>query len=138
MLNLLRLGRIIGDSDLEDKAEKIGRAFSKNVNTSPMAHTGLLAAVDFGVGPSFEVVIVGNSKSDDTTKMLRAVQKQYTPNKVVIFRPTEKESPEIDNFSEFTKHFESIDGKATAYVCVDYSCKFPTTDTEKLMELLNK
>jgi uncharacterized protein len=137
MLNLLRLGRITANSDFEEKAAKIGRAFSKMVKQFPAAHTQLMVAVDFGIGPSYEVAIVGNSQAEDTKAMLRAVGKQFVPNKVVILHPTEKESPDIIRIAEFTKNQSSLGGKATAYVCLNYVCKLPTTDVNKMLELLN-
>jgi hypothetical protein len=54
----------------------------------------------------------------------------------LIFRPVDEESPEIDALTEFAKYHTSIDEKATAYVCVDYRCEFPTTDIGKMLELL--
>ncbi len=137
MLNLLRLGRITADSDLEDKASRIGSAFSSGVKQSASAHTQLMIAVDFGLGPSFEVVIVGNPEADDTEEMLKAVRKQFMPNKVVILRPTERDSVGIDDLTGFTRQFKSIDGKATAYVCLDYNCRLPTTDVGKVLEVLD-
>ncbi len=137
MLNLLRLGRITANSHLEEKAAKIGRAFSRSVKQSPSAYTQLMVAADFGVGPSYEVVIAGKSQAKDTKEMLKAIRRQFIPNKVVILRPTEQESPDIDHLAEFTKHHLSIEGKATAYVCLNYNCRLPTTDVNKMLELLN-
>jgi len=137
MLNLLRLGRITANYDFEEKAARIGRAFSRNVKQSPSAYTQLMVAVDFGVGPSYEVVIAGNSQAKDTKEMLKAIRTQFIPNKVVILRPTEQESPDINRLAEFTKSQASIDGRATAYVCLNYNCKFPTTDITKMLDLLN-
>ncbi|MEE8400824.1 MAG: thioredoxin domain-containing protein, partial [Candidatus Hydrothermarchaeaceae archaeon] len=137
MLNLLRLGRIIPDSDFEENASKIGRAFSGAVKQSPAAYTQLMAAVDFSIGPSYEVVIVGNSQSKDTKEMLKAIHNRFIPNKVVILRPTEQEHPDIDNLAKFTKYQTSLDGRATAYVCLNYNCKLPTTEISKMLELLN-
>ncbi|MGH7800489.1 MAG: thioredoxin domain-containing protein [Thermodesulfobacteriota bacterium] len=137
MLNLLRLDRITANSDFEEKAEKIGSAFSKTVKQFPAAHTELMVALDFGVGPSYEVVIVGDSQADDTKAMIKAIRRQFVPNKVVLLRQTEKEEPDIIRIAEFTKSQLSLDGKATAYVCLNYVCKLPTTDISKMLELLN-
>jgi uncharacterized protein YyaL (SSP411 family) len=135
-LNLLRLGRITANTNFEEKAVKIGRAFSKAVSQSPSAHTQLMVAVDFAIGPSFEVVIAGNSGAEDTRAMVRALRAHFVPNKIVLFRPNEGESPEIIQLAEYTRNQSSIDGKATAYVCLNYSCKLPTTEPEKMLELL--
>lgn len=136
MLNLLRLGRITANPDFEEKAARIGRAFSKNVQKIPSAHTLLMIAVDFGIGPSYEVVVVGNSQAEDTKSMLKALRTRFIPGKVLLLRPSEQELPEISRLAEFTKNQSSLDGKATAYVCLNYQCKLPTTDTGKMLELL--
>jgi len=135
--NLLRLGRMTVNSDLEEKAIEIGRVFSKPVSQSPLAFTQLMFAVDFAVGPSYEVVIAGKSTGRDTRAMVNALRAAYVPNKIVILRPTEQESPDIVRLAGFTEHHSSIDGKATAYVCLNYACKVPTTDVEEMLGLLN-
>jgi len=136
MLNLLRLGRLTAQSDLEEKAATIGRVFSESISESPSVHTQLMAAVDFGIGPSYEVVIVGNPKAKDTKEMVQALHTHFIPNKVVLLRPTDQEAPGIERLAKFTKYQTSIDNKATAYVCLNYNCKLPTTDKGKMLELL--
>ena len=135
MLNLLRLGRMSADPDLERKAARIDRAFSQGVRQAPAAHTQLLVAVDFARGPSYEVVIAGQSDAQDVRDMLRGLRTQFVPNKVVLFRP-DGESPEIARVAEFTQYQPSIEGQATAYVCRNYNCEFPTTDTDTMLKLL--
>jgi len=137
MLNLLRLGRMTATSGLEEKAARIGSAFSGSVNQSPSAHTQLMVALDFGIGPCYEVVIAGNAQAEDTKAMVKALRTRFLPNKVVLLNPDERESPEIAKLAEFTKNQSSIEGKATAYVCLNYNCKLPTTDIGKMLELLN-
>jgi len=137
MLNLLRLGRMTATSDLEDKAAEIGRAFSISVTKSPSAHTQLMVALDFGIGPCYEVVIAGNSEAEDTKAMFKALRAHFLPSKVALLNPSEGESPEIAQLAEFTKNQSSIEGRATAYVCMNYNCKLPTTDINKMLELLN-
>jgi len=137
MLNLLRLGRMTATSDLEEKAARIGSAFSGSVKKLPSAHTQLMVALDFGIGPCYEVVIAGRAQAKDTKAMAKALRTRFLPNKVVLLNPGERESPEIAKLAEFTKNQSSIDGRATAYVCMNYNCKLPTTDIDKMLQLLN-
>jgi len=137
MLNLLRLGRMTATSDLEEKAARIGSSFSGSVKQSPSAYTQLMVALDFGIGPCYEVVIAGKARAKDTKAMVKALRTRFLPNKVVILNPGERESPEIAKLAEFTKNQSSIDGRATAYVCMNYNCKLPTTDIGKMLQLLN-
>ena len=135
MLNLLRLSRITSNSDLEEMAMKLMQAFSNEIKNSPSAYTNFLCAVDFGIGPSYEVVISGDTRSDDTKKMLLAIRSRFIPKKVIILRPVE-DAEEIDSITGFTEYQNSIEGKATAYVCQNHACKSPTTDVDEMLELL--
>ncbi len=137
VLNLFRLARITANSDLEDKANKIMLAFSKDVKSEPFGYTQMMVGLDFGIGPSYEIVIVGNPEAKDTKEMLNFLRKHFVPNKVVLLRPSDQEEPDIIRLAKFTEYQSSFDGKATAYVCLDYACKMPTTDTEEMLKLLN-
>ncbi len=137
MYNLVRLGRMTANADFEERSARIGRAFSKMVSQSPVAFTQLMVAVDFGVGPSYEVVIAGSSEAKDTREMLRALMTPFVPDKVVLLRPSEQADPEITRLAEFTKYQSSIDGKATAYVCLNFRCKLPTTEISKMLGSLS-
>jgi uncharacterized protein YyaL (SSP411 family) len=138
MLNFLRLGRITGDTELERRAEDIGRAFSKGILQSPAAHTQLMMAVDFGIGPSCEVVVVGDPQAEETHRMVKALRRQFLPHKVVLFRPSEEVSPEIARVAGFTRALTSLYSKATAYVCRNYTCGMPTTDVETMLRLFTE
>jgi uncharacterized protein YyaL (SSP411 family) len=137
VLNLFRLARITADPDHEDKANKIMLAFSKDVKGSPSGYTQMMVGLGFGIGPSYEIVIVGNQQADDTNNMLKSLRKHFIPNKVVLFKPVDQESPNIAHLAKYTEFHSSIEGKATAYVCRDFACKMPVTDTEEMLKLLN-
>ncbi len=127
MLNLLRIARITGDTALDEKAAAIGRAFSAQVSRNPSAHSQLLCALDFGVGPSYEVVITGPRESSGTDAMIAALRRVFAPNKVVLFRP-EGDAPPITKLAAFTQNQKPRQGRATAYVCRNHRCRLPTTD----------
>jgi len=136
MNNLLRLARFTGRSALDEKASKIDNAFSEQVKQIPSGYTQFLTAVDFGIGPSFEIVIAGPSGGKDTIEMLAALRKTFIPNRVLIFRPSEQKNPDIDAVAGFIKKHKAIDGKATAYVCQDHFCKMPTTEIDEMLKMI--
>jgi len=137
MLNLLRLGRMTGDPDLEEKAVQTGCAFANTVTEYPAAYAQLMVAVDFAAGPPCEVVIAGDSQAEDTKTMLQTLMSQFLPNKVVLLRPAEQQSPDIDRISGFTESYGSPDGKARAYICRDRNCQLPTSDIGRMLDMLN-
>jgi uncharacterized protein YyaL (SSP411 family) len=136
LFNLLRLARFTGRTDLEKKASMIDNAFSDQIIQSPTGFTQFLSALDFGIGPSYEVVIVGSTGAEDTADMIHALNNKFIPNKVVLFRASDQESPEIDTLSPFIKNQVSIDGKATAYVCLNHACLKPTTSIKEMLDML--
>ena len=137
-MNNLRLARITGNVDLEKIAQKIARAFSREVTEAPMAYTQMLQAIDFMAGPSLEIVIAGEVQSEDTQNMLQTLYRSFVPNKVVLLHPTGEEAKDIEALAPFTREQQSVEGKATAYICRNFTCQAPITDVEKLTSLLEQ
>ena len=135
ILNLLRLARITGRVDLEDFARDGAGAFSSQAGRAPLGYTQFLVALDFAIGPSYEVVLAGRPGAEDTRALMDAVHACFAPNKVVIFRP-EGKGPQIAELAPFVSGQVAIDGRAAAYVCSNHACQAPTTDVERLPALL--
>jgi hypothetical protein len=58
------------------------------------------------------------------------------PNKIVILHPTGQKLPLIDDIVPFIKDYSSENGKAVAYVCLNYNCQLPTKDVGSVFRLL--
>ncbi len=134
ILNLLRIGRITGNSDYERKASQITKTFSAMIENSPQAFTQALAALDFAFGPSKEIIISGENDSRSTKEMLRVIREKYIPNKVIIFDSGQKDQMEI--ISPLLREYSSQDNQATVYICENYKCNLPVTTFEQLKVLL--
>lgn len=138
-LNLIRLSRLTLEDDWEKKAGKLFDAFSSEVAQRPSGYAQMLIALDFALGPSQEIVLVGDAKDKMTQEMIKAIFAPFLPNKVVAFRPfLEKEAQPIFNLVPFLKEQSAIGLRPTVYICENYVCKLPTNDLHKLKELLNK
>ena len=136
LLNLLRLSSLTGRTDLAEKGWELVRAFSGQVAKFPSGYTQFLASLDFGLGPSYEVIIAGPDHSRDTMEMVRAVQTRFIPNCVLIFHPTDQEAPDIEKIAGFTRGCRTMEGRPAAYVCKANTCNAPVTQVDKLLELL--
>ncbi|MCP4679787.1 MAG: thioredoxin domain-containing protein [Deltaproteobacteria bacterium] len=135
--NLVRLSRITGDPKLEEMIATTARSYNHEVSRHASAHSLFLAALGFVLGPSVEVVIAGRLESDSTDSFLRAMREQYTPNKVVVLR-TKENAEEVASLAPYIADQVMLDGKATAYVCVEQSCSFPTTDPKAMLSYIRK
>jgi uncharacterized protein YyaL (SSP411 family) len=136
LLNLLRLYFITGNENLDKKADILSRVFSEKIKNNPSAFTQFLTAVDFEIGPSYSLVISGDKDTESTQKMINLIRGQFLPNKTTVLRNTAQDSPKIDKYSDFITYFEKLNEKATAYVCVNKTCKPPTNDPQEMLQLL--
>jgi uncharacterized protein YyaL (SSP411 family) len=135
-MNLLRLGRMTGNTKLTDTAELLFKAASNKVVVSPSVYTYLMSALELALGPSIEVVVSGIHDREDTQKMLKALRAEFIPHKVLLLNPVDVPHPEIHQVSPFTQNQPEINNKVTAYVCQEQSCKNPTNDIQEMLENL--
>lgn len=135
MLDLLRIGRITADTKLEEMAQQHALAFSGSLNKVPISHSMHMIALDFALGETFEVIIVGEPESDDTIFMRQKLAQEYIPGKVVIFKSMEA-ADKIEQIAPYTRDHQQIGGRSTAYVCRNYVCELPVTDPEKMINLI--
>jgi uncharacterized protein YyaL (SSP411 family) len=135
MLNLLRLGKITGKTEYENKAFQIVKTFSNIINKSPSAFTQFLVAMDFLIGPSSEIVLSQEEHSPMTETMLKVIRENFIPNKIVLL-VSSREKDKINQIAPFTKDYTGLNGKPTVYVCRNYVCNLPVTEVERLREML--
>ena len=136
VLNLVRLARMTGRSEFEDRAWQTARAFGRTIRESPAAYTQMMVGLDFAIGPSFEVVVSGKQEAQDTRAMLVALRSHFIPNKSVLLRPEAPDGGKLARLAAFTQSQTSLEGKATAYVCQNFRCNRPTTDPSAMLKQL--
>ncbi len=134
MYNLLRLSKITSKVSLEKKADELMKTFANQINKMPSAFTFILTALDFAIGPSFEIIIVANKGDSSVKAFLEKLEDKYIPNKVVILKYLEDDSL-LENI-EILKEYKLVNNKVTAYVCKDFVCKQPTNDPEIMIKEL--
>lgn len=137
LLNLIRLSRITGESRYEELAHSLIKAFSGTVSQMPYGYSHFLCGIDFVLGPTYEVVISGKKDASDAEEMISVLNSRFIPEKVVVFNPVDENTKEINEIAQYTAGQEAINGKATAYVCMNYACKRPTNSVEEMIEHLN-
>jgi uncharacterized protein YyaL (SSP411 family) len=130
LYNLLRLARISGETYFEVYANKLLKVFSNELNNQPLGHTFMLTGLEFALGPTFNVVLVGELSDKSTVSLLAALRKEYLPNLTITLWTPEKTS-KVSGVV-----YEKIDGQPTVYVCRDQTCMPPTNNIEKMIDLL--
>src|SRR5262249_36344205 len=111
---LVRLASILERNDYRKKAEDVFLTAAGLLKQYASGFGRMLAALDFFIGPSKEIVIAGSPDS-----FLEVLRKRYLPRTVVL-----------------RQNRPMIDGKPTVYVCENFTCKQPTTDLRAFEEML--
>lgn len=135
-LNLLRLARMTGDTHLEKLAERLLQRFAAVVADYPSAYTQFLNAVDFALGPSQEVVIVGDPEQAETRGMVDACYRHYSPNRVLMLKENGSGGQRLTALASYLGEYKSIGDQPTAYICENFACGAPATDLEELRSRL--
>jgi uncharacterized protein YyaL (SSP411 family) len=135
-LNLIRLGKMTGRHDLEERASLLLRSVAGAIRQMPGGCAQFMTAIDFLAGPSSKVVIVGVPGREDTRIMCETLNSYYLPRLVVLFRPAGAMDPLLVELAPYVRDMAMIDRKATAYVCVDQTCSTPTSDPMEMIRRL--
>jgi uncharacterized protein YyaL (SSP411 family) len=125
-LALLRLEALTGERPYGEQAEAVLRLFAGPASRRPDAFAHLLRALDFQLAATKEVALIG----DDLAGLAAVVRSSYRPHLVLAGGPEGSSAPPL------LRDRPTVDGKPTAYVCENFTCKAPTTDARALASLL--
>jgi uncharacterized protein YyaL (SSP411 family) len=129
--NLLRLARMTGRMELEEKGRKLIKAFAAAIAQAPSAYTHFLQGAAGLLNPASEIVIVGDPEAADTKKMVKTLWALYEPNSVMLFKNSHDPEEDLSGIAPFTEDHAPLRDQATAYVCTDFRCELPTTDVNE-------
>ena len=136
-LNLLRLSHLLGDSAWGENAERTLKRLAGQMQQAPLATPMGLVALDTYLSPAEQVVIVGKKDEANTRQMLKSLWGTFLPGAVWALIEDEASRSFFAKHAEFYGSVQSIDDKATAYVCVKFVCNLPTADPAVFNQELN-
>jgi hypothetical protein len=117
---LLRLSRIYGDDELEEKAVSVFKLMLGGMQNAPSSFGWGLVGCDLYLSKRREIAIAGPPTSEVAKKALR----RWDPNAVIAFGPAEG-IPLLEGKG-------LVDGKPAVYVCERFTCQTPATDPRDL------
>jgi uncharacterized protein YyaL (SSP411 family) len=128
---LLRLAALTGEGHFRDAAEEAIRGVTVHLAGHPSAFAQWLVATDFALAPVVEVAVVADPQSDETRRLLRPAVEGFRPHQVLAVGP----DPAATAVPLLGGRF-ALDGRPTAFVCRNFSCRQPVTEPEALATLL--
>lgn len=131
---LQRLATFSSASEYQRRADEYLQSISEVIVQHPLAFGHALGALDFAISPHKEFAIIGDLRAADTQALLAVINTHYLPNSVLASAsPTDRRAAET---IALLANRPSTDGKATAYVCQNFTCQAPVTVPEELAHLL--
>jgi uncharacterized protein YyaL (SSP411 family) len=121
--------------DFRDSAEKALHAFASRITSLPSAVPQMLVAYEFSLSKPKQVILVGDCSAPHTQEMLGLLHARFAPNRIVLL-VDEAGRKALTGYLPVIESMTRVEGKTTAYVCENYTCKLPTADAAKFAELL--
>jgi len=135
-LNLLRLAQIRDKKQWEEHAEKTVNAFQPTLSRFPSAMPQMLVALDFSSSKPRQIVIAGKKDTPETRALLTEVHRHFLPKTILLLADGAEGQKYLGEKLEAIQAMSMIDGKSAAYVCENFTCKAPVTDSNQLAALL--
>ena len=126
---LLRLAVLSGNERYRNLAIAVFREAADSTRRYPSGFGYLLSGIDFLLSTPKEIAIVAR-ETPDMQPLLLEVWRAYLPNKVVA--PSLIADTSCSSKLPLLENRPLQDGRATAYVCENYTCKQPVTDRSEL------
>jgi len=135
-LNLLRLSQIYVDPKIAERARKTIDAFATILSQFPSGMPEMLVAVQNSLGKPRQIVIAGKKDSPETKALLKEVRRHFLPNTIVILADGVGGQKYLGEKNEAIRAMSTVEGKPAAFVCENFTCKAPVTDSKQLSNLL--
>jgi uncharacterized protein len=127
-MTLLKLGLLTQEPEYMRCAVAILRALRPVMVRYPSAFGYMLSALDFYLSEPKEIAMVGKLDSHELRSFVEEIYSRYIPNKVVAASEPGADTGASEIALLVAR--SAIEGKATAYVCRNYTCLEPATTVE--------
>jgi uncharacterized protein YyaL (SSP411 family) len=98
----------------------------------PLGFAQWLIALDYALSHPREIAILGAPDAADTRALLDVCATGYRPHQIVALGASDAKASAVPLLQDRSQ----IEGRATVYVCVDFTCRAPVTEPQALRALL--
>jgi uncharacterized protein YyaL (SSP411 family) len=100
----------------------------------PLGFGQWLTALGHALSHPRDIAIVGDPDGKDTQALLKVCRTGYRPHQIVALGAPDTDACAVP----LLRDRGQIAGQATAYVCVDFTCRRPVTDPDALQAHLEQ
>jgi uncharacterized protein YyaL (SSP411 family) len=139
--NLIRLDWLIGDgaesgSGYRDRAWRTIKAFRRQWSRAPHALPQLLCALELALAEPRTVVLAGDPAAADFQALARALHEKLGLRRALLAADGAGGQRWLAERKPYLATMKPLAGRATVYVCENFTCQVPVTDPAGLRALL--
>jgi len=127
-LDLQILGTLLDRRDWLEQAKRAFDYHARGMASGAVAMPQLLVAMELAQATPRHIVIAGRRDAPDTRAMIAAFDGRFLPHDALMLADGGEGQKALAKLAPFTAPLAAKDGRATAYVCVNYACRLPTQD----------
>lgn len=128
---LLQLAALSGEERYAASSEAAIRFMQEDAVRYPSSFSGWLSALDYALGPQWQLAIVGQPGQPDFEALADAMRDQFHPRLVIAGSPEgASDQPAL------LRDRKMIKDQATAYLCHNFTCNLPTDSPSELLKQL--
>ena len=136
LMNLVRLARMTNRADFRESAERTLAAFASRLQLAPVAIPQMLTACEFLLGEPREIILVGRRDSVEMRALLRELHTRFVPSRVLLMIDSTETRQALAAAIPSVASMNPVEGRASAYVCRNYTCQLPVSEPAKFAELI--
>ena len=135
---LLRLGKLTGNNEFLEAAERTFQVAMKVMQQAPSAAGQMLIALDFWLDDIPEIVLVGDPEEVEMADVLQQLHQAYLPNRVIACR-----NPDVPPVADAVLDplFQGklpVPETPTLFVCKNYACQEPVSGSREIVAVWEK
>jgi hypothetical protein len=143
---LLRLGKLTGNPRYLETAEQTMQQAASLMRRAPGATGQMLMAVDFHLGPTYEMVVAGDVRMPATAAVLADLRRRFLPNKVLAMPMESKATPlnqtgppeQKGPLADLLVGKTAIGDSPTLYICEGFTCQQPLQGNDEIDHALDE
>jgi uncharacterized protein YyaL (SSP411 family) len=129
VLNLLALAHLTGDATMSERIDRAMALFQTHLGRAVPMMLAALSTYHAGVP---QIVVAGDADAADTRALFDALRVSYRPSAVVV-PAFGRHREALERVLPWVTPMVARDGRATAYVCRDFTCQAPVHTAEALV-----
>ncbi|HTO89647.1 MAG TPA: thioredoxin domain-containing protein [Candidatus Sulfotelmatobacter sp.] len=132
------LGVLLDRAAWREAANRAFAYYSRRLGEAPAMMPQMLVSMDLARATPRQVVIAGDPAAPDTRALIAEFDRRFLPHDLLLVTGEGARRRQLEELVPFVEPLVAKQGRATAYVCVEYACRLPVQDAAEFAAQLDE